>query len=831
MAPPRFRGLVFLAAIAWLAGLSIFFYVYVPLVPRFLVWLAPFLVLTFVLTLWKTERGLLFFIFAFPLINNLPYFFGIGDTIPHAPTALVLFLVFFLAWLVRQAFFSEPHPLPSGLAKSLRLLGILLILSALITFLRFSDFFPLGMDAIRELVVNVNGVRAGGAIMSLIFNFLNYATGLLFFLLLYRTVRSNNFRSQLWTVLAVSTGLSLLFGFGQRFFDISLGNTRYWINLGQINATFKDPNAFGAYLAAFLPLTLGMAIHSHKTSRRLFLALFIAGMLIFPAIGSRSAWLALIAALIVFFGICIPRDKKYWRKIALVTTAIVLFMTILIVVQGIIFRSTSLAQRFRTDIKRVARKEEGRPIASQKPGLWLIALEMIKDYPLAGVGLGSYIIDLPNYSKHMKRTSNLGYTDSAENYVLQIGAELGLIGLLFFGVLYFRLARPVVRRIRSFPLEKDDRWLVAGVFSGLIAFLVNYCFHSYIGSFEITYFFWFLVAILFNWARERCPDAEDEEPSGRFPLWIAAGLVVAFGAFHLDNARHGLSLATGRTKYGWAQNFGFYDYESDSRNFLFRWTKKQAGLTIKALSPRLVLPIMASHPDIDKDPVKVNVYLADQAFRKKSLIREIVLDTSGWKEFEFALSPLPFEEFSLIFETSRTWQPAQAHRAPDPRHLAIGLGDYWFRYDSKLPWEKSADIETHSPDQWRGTQKNALFRNGRSTMQFKATDSRVAFGLWVRGEKAFGIGPLIVIKLDDTDLAKTTVSEDGWTRLILEAPSIHPGEHTLSVTYINDISRKAIDQDRNVELGKLEIIRPKSLPPGLRHGRPEKEDPGKRRDQ
>jgi hypothetical protein len=72
-------------------------------------------------------------------------------------------------------------------------------------------------------------------------------------------------------------------------------------------------------------------------------------------------------------------------------------------------------------------------------------------------------------------------------------------------------------------------------------------------------------------------------------------------------------------------------------------------------------------------------------------IREIVLDTSGWKEFEFALSSPPFEEFSLIFETSRTWQPAQAHKVPDARHLAIGLGDYWFRYDSKLPWEKSAD--------------------------------------------------------------------------------------------------------------------------------------------
>jgi len=62
--------------------------------------LIPILFTAFVLTVWREEWGILFFMFCFPLINNLPYFFGIYEDTPHAPTALILFLVFFMGWLI-----------------------------------------------------------------------------------------------------------------------------------------------------------------------------------------------------------------------------------------------------------------------------------------------------------------------------------------------------------------------------------------------------------------------------------------------------------------------------------------------------------------------------------------------------------------------------------------------------------------------------------------------------------------------------------------------------------------------------------------------------------
>ena len=88
----------FSIAIAYGFSLYIFYLKYVPLIKTFQLILMPILLAVFILATVNVQWGILFFIFSFPLINSLPYFFGIFENIPHAPTALVLFLFFFLGW-------------------------------------------------------------------------------------------------------------------------------------------------------------------------------------------------------------------------------------------------------------------------------------------------------------------------------------------------------------------------------------------------------------------------------------------------------------------------------------------------------------------------------------------------------------------------------------------------------------------------------------------------------------------------------------------------------------------------------------------------------------
>ena len=84
-------------------------------------------------------------------------------------------------------------------------------------------------------------------------------------------------------------------------------------------------------------------------------------------------------------------------------------------------------------------------------------------------------------------------------------------------------------------------------------------------------------------------------------------------------------------------------------------------------------------------------------------------------------------------------------------------------------------------------------------------DGNPALRLRLRGQKALGLGPYIIVRLDDRVIAKTMLASEDWTSLILE-PAAGPGEHELSVEFTNDLYDPAAGRDRNVFLGDLEVI-------------------------
>ncbi|MHB8055223.1 MAG: hypothetical protein ACYDH3_08255, partial [Candidatus Aminicenantales bacterium] len=85
------RRLFFGAAmVAYATLLAVFYWKYVPIVAPYQAALVPLLLIVTIVTAIDIRRGLLTFIFLFPLINNLPYFFKLYEPLPMAPSALVL---------------------------------------------------------------------------------------------------------------------------------------------------------------------------------------------------------------------------------------------------------------------------------------------------------------------------------------------------------------------------------------------------------------------------------------------------------------------------------------------------------------------------------------------------------------------------------------------------------------------------------------------------------------------------------------------------------------------------------------------------------------------
>jgi hypothetical protein len=219
-----------------LVGIAVgFFYdKYVPLVKSFQIALIPVLFAVFLTTIINRTGGTLLFIFAFPLINNLPYFFGIAEPIPITPTALVLGLIYLWARLIGSLIIAPKLPRYHPIFGPMSLFVVLVIVSALVTFLRYANFYPIGSDRIYELTTNIHRVTSGGAIRSALFTALSDLTAIGVFLALITSLNSSVLVRQPIGILALSTGLPLLFGAYQHFWNPSLGNNSISIDLGLI---------------------------------------------------------------------------------------------------------------------------------------------------------------------------------------------------------------------------------------------------------------------------------------------------------------------------------------------------------------------------------------------------------------------------------------------------------------------------------------------------------------------------------------------------------------------------------------------------------------------
>jgi len=289
-------------------------------------------------------------------------------------------------------------------------------------------------------------------------------------------------------------------------------------------------------------------------------------------------------------------------------------------------------------------------------------------------------------------------------------------------------------------------------------------------------------------------------------LKIISGLLpVLFGCIHLWNSATSLSIKKRTAVFEWNLNYGLYESEKDKRGLSFHWTKRSAGISVDNLGPTLVIPILASHPDIAKNPVKVKVFLSDSYFRKNELIEELVLKENKWIEFEYATGRSVEDKICLVIETDRAWQPLKYLKVPDPRWLAIGLGEPWFRYPKKISPERIKCSQKLSPENWEGEQENILLSRGIASIKFSAGEQQIALLLNVRVRTALGLGPYIVLRIDEKTIGKCMLNEDGWNSVAFVA-EIEKGGHLFSVEFINDFYDPKKGLDRNLYLDSLEIV-------------------------
>ena len=124
--------------------------------------------------------------------------------------------------------------------------------------------------------------------------------------------------------------------------------------------------------------------------------------------------------------------------------------------------------------------------------VWKDTVTMIKERPVLGHGVNTYMRILEEYNRDAK--FNPTY---AHNSLLQLAAEIGILGLFYFLYILKNLFQYAIETLTGIRNKEEEVLLLGlGLFSGVLGFLVHSLFDTNLYSLQLVIYFWYMAGIL-----------------------------------------------------------------------------------------------------------------------------------------------------------------------------------------------------------------------------------------------------------------------------------------------------------------------------------------------
>jgi len=288
----------------------------------------------------------------------------------------------------------------------------------------------------------------------------------------------------------------------------------YWlqdITLGRVSGTFLNNNHFAGYMEmatlAGFGLAAGVSVSDprERLAKRVIIimacAITLTGLVLSV---SRGSWISFL------FGCALLVPLYSWKKRPPFARA-ALFILLLLVVAGAFVAGSEMDILQRRVKKMVRVYEDDQLTRVSRMSIWKSSVDMIKDDPVMGKGWGTYERAFPAYRKAgWLRTARFAHND-----YLQIAAEAGIPGLLFFLAFIFMLFKKGIESLtkgQGGPMQRTLPGVLAALGAILAHGLVD--FNLMIPSSSITFFA--LAGIVSGHARETLePQDTHERPLNR----------------------------------------------------------------------------------------------------------------------------------------------------------------------------------------------------------------------------------------------------------------------------------------------------------------------------
>jgi O-Antigen ligase len=431
---------------------------------------------------------------------------------------------------------------------------------------------------------------------------------------------------------------------------MSFLNAEPWIGLRRAAGTMLDANGYGAVAAVAGPLAfvsiprfLTRQVRAWQASA---LAINWAGAWMS---GSRTALLCgVFGTLLLAYELVRSsrRDETASRN----TWSLLAGVAVVVLVLAIGAGAIGPLERIRT---------AGTPVQElwTRGGYGPVATHMVRDYPLTGVGIGSFNWMAPDYWRRIAN-DKLPF-DNAQNWWRHQVAELGLIASLPILFWSMWMAWLVVTR-RANGADRLETQTLRGLLIGIgAASLVGMPTQN-----PIVLLMFFACAARFEILTrgERSPN-----PESRIPMiaWAAAFLIaVGYAGAQLVLARGPLKPLERAARTNRDYIIGTYPSEQLPQG-QFRWTRRRATFALAAQSTHLMIRYHVEHPDVGTHPVRLRIATPCQ-----TIVDRVFTDMS----VDGQALELPEGQSRVVFETevSRTWRPADFGK-PDRRELGAAV--------------------------------------------------------------------------------------------------------------------------------------------------------------
>ena len=261
---------------------------------------------------------------------------------------------------------------------------------------------------------------------------------------------------------------------------------------------FKDHTSYGAAMAMFLPILIGMAF-LHKGKKYLkfviygLIALFVLAIVLSY---TRAAWVSLIGALGVYLVVRLRINYK-WILTGFGVLLALFFVFKTDIMLTLEQNKTDSSTDFKEHVKSISNVATD---ASNKERInrWNSAIRMFKEKPFLGWGPGTYQFQYAPFQKSYEKTiisTNAGDMGNAHSEYLGPLSESGLPGMLSLLTVILSVVIIALRRYKR-TRDKETRTLLLMALTGLITYFVHGFLNNFLDTDKASVPYWGFIAII-----------------------------------------------------------------------------------------------------------------------------------------------------------------------------------------------------------------------------------------------------------------------------------------------------------------------------------------------